>query len=540
MSDTLGQFGLTLVYALRALGVRTVDPPLAPIRRDPPAAGVIVADRLAPDPAAVVVIAGLRVGDPDALGVSAAASLACHPDSIGIVPAGRGARDPAARAIIVARRGGGDPTAVLRVIAVSRGRDPEAALVVVARRRDVVDGLHPAAVAVVVPAGRALDPATVAVEMAGRVVAGDRIGVPGAFAVVEAIGPRAVRLASTEKEDAALSLTVAVVAASNGPLLLLDEGLAVMVASQSFCRAFALDPTTVVGSSVFQLGRGEWNVPQLRSLLTSTAAGNPPPEAYEFELGREGVEPRCLSVHAQRLAYLDLEEVRLLVGVTDITAARADAKARETLSRENSVLLQEVRHRIANSLQIIASVLLQGARNAQSDEARGQLQNAHHRVMSVAALERQLSASIGDKGAIGAYLSKLCGSIADSMIQEPDRIGLEVVADDAVVPANVLVSLGLITTELVINALKYAFPGGRAGKIRVAYEACGGSWTLRVTDDGAGMGGRAAPVVAGLGTGIVDALAKQLGATVAVADAVPGVSVSISHRANVGQPFART
>lgn len=344
---------------------------------------------------------------------------------------------------------------------------------------------------------------------------------------------------STEKEDAALSLTVAVVASSNGPLLLLDQGLAVVVASQSFCRDFALDPKGVVGRSVFELGRGEWNVPQLRSLLTSTAAGNPPPEAYEFELRREGAEPRCLSVHAQRLAYLDLEEVRLLVGITDITAARADAKLREALSRENSVLLQEIRHRIANSLQIIASVLLQGARKAQSEETRGQLQNAHHRVMSVAALERQLSASIGDESPIGAYLSKLCGSIADSMIQEPERIGLEVVADDAVVPANVLVSLGLITTELVINALKYAFPDGRAGKIRVTYEARGGSWTLRVTDDGAGMGGRAAPVVAGLGTSIVNALAKQLGATVAVGDAMPGVSISVSHQADGAQPLER-
>src|SRR5690606_16284209 len=122
-----------------------------------------------------------------------------------------------------------------------------------------------------------------------------------------------------------------------------------------FCRDFALDPKGAVGRSVFELGRGEWNVPQLRSLLTSTAAGDPPPEAYEFELRREGAETRCLSVHAQRLAYLDLEEVRLLVGITDITAARADAKAREALSRENSVLLQEIRHRIANSLQIIAS-----------------------------------------------------------------------------------------------------------------------------------------------------------------------------------------
>jgi two-component sensor histidine kinase len=345
-----------------------------------------------------------------------------------------------------------------------------------------------------------------------------------------------VSYTATEREDAALSLTVAVVASSNGPLLLLDEDSNVVVASGSFCRAFAVDGNTIVGKSMLDLGDGEWNVPQLRSLLMTTAAGDPPIEAYEFDLRRSGPEALRLSVHAQRLAYLDLDQIRLLVAVTDVTEARADAKAKETLTRENVVLLQEVRHRVANSLQIIASVLLQGARRTQSEEARIHLRDAHNRVMSVAAVERQLSASTGDKVQIRTYLTKLCGSIGDSMIQDPGRITLEVVSDEAAVSANHSVSLGLIATELIINALKHAFRDGRAGKITVTYKTRQGSWTLGVRDDGAGMPADPANAIAGLGTSIVQALARQLAATVQVADANPGVSISVAHVATLGAP----
>lgn len=97
-----------------------------------------------------------------------------------------------------------------------------------------------------------------------------------------------------------------------------------------------------------------------------------------------------------------------------------------------------------------------------------------------------------------------------------------------VVPANRSVSLGLITTELVINALKHAFPEGRSGKIRVAYEEQRGSWSLEVSDDGTGMA-PGVKAVAGLGTSIVQALARQLDATVRVDDAKPGVLVSVAH-----------
>ena len=83
--------------------------------------------------------------------------------------------------------------------------------------------------------------------------------------------------------------------------------------------------------------------------------------------------------------------------------------------------------------------------------------------------------------------------------------------------AEASVSLGLIVTELVINALKHAFPRHRKGKICVDYRSDGRAWTLSVRDTGIGMPEDAADAKPGLGTGIVEALARQLGATVEVA-----------------------
>jgi two-component system, sensor histidine kinase PdtaS len=91
------------------------------------------------------------------------------------------------------------------------------------------------------------------------------------------------------------------------------------------------------------------------------------------------------------------------------------------------------------------------------------------------------------------------------------------------------VSLGLIVTELVINALKHAFPGERSGKIKVGYHSHGPNWTLSVTDNGIGMPADAAAVKPGLGTSIVQALTMQLHAVVEIADANPGTAVSIAH-----------
>ena len=129
-------------------------------------------------------------------------------------------------------------------------------------------------------------------------------------------------------------------------------------------------------------------------------------------------------------------------------------------------------------------LILQSARKAQSEESRGQLRDAHNRVMSVAALQQQLATSqIGDV-ALQPYFAQLCDSIGPSMIQDHDQISLKVEVDDGLVDANTSISLGLLVTELVINCLKHAFPNGRKGQITVRYRHQGPAWTLEVEDDG--------------------------------------------------------
>jgi len=193
-------------------------------------------------------------------------------------------------------------------------------------------------------------------------------------------------------------------------------------------------------------------------------------------------------------------------------------------------LLQELQHRVANSLQIIASVLMQSARRVQSDETRTHLYSAHSRVMSIATLQKQLAVTSNNEVELRPYLKELCASIGASMIDDADRVSLSSSADDSKATANVSVSLGLIVTELVINALKHAFPDpDQSGSVTVDYEAQGEGWALNVEDDGVGIAAGDGQGTPGLGTGIVDALAKQLGATVTVSDKGPGTKVSVVH-----------
>jgi two-component sensor histidine kinase len=215
--------------------------------------------------------------------------------------------------------------------------------------------------------------------------------------------------------------------------------------------------------------------------------------------------------------------------VSDLTEARIAEKLKDDLLREKAVLLQEVQHRIANSLQIIASVLLQSARNVLSDESRLHLTDAHHRVMSIATVQKQLAATTEGEVELRPYFSQLCQSLGASMIRDHARQSIEVDRDNSVVSADVSVSLGLIVTELVINALKHAFPDDRAGLISVGYKSTGPNWALTVEDDGVGMPSDKREASPGLGTSIVEALARQLHARVGVAARHPGTAISIIH-----------
>ena len=327
--------------------------------------------------------------------------------------------------------------------------------------------------------------------------------------------------------EAADNLALAVIGSSNAPVLLLDDELNLVAASDSFFDTFEIDRARSENRKLSELGEGEWALPQLGFLLRATATGSAKIEAYEMDLVRGGRPDRRLIVNARKLDYFDADNVRLLMSVADVTDARINDELKDRLLRDKEILLKELQHRVANSLQIIASVLMQSARRVRSEQARGHIRDAGNRVMSIAALQRQLSASQLEEVALSAYFAELCASIGASMIGDHDQITLGVSVDGSTVKAEDSVRLGLIVTELVINALKHGFPRHRHGKIEVDYHATGTGWALTVRDTGIGMPADRADVQPGLGTSIVDALALQLGASVKVAGANPGTLVSI-------------
>lgn len=200
------------------------------------------------------------------------------------------------------------------------------------------------------------------------------------------------------------------------------------------------------------------------------------------------------------------------------------------LLQQKETLLQEVQHRVANSLQIIAGILMLKARTVQSAETRLHLQDAYRRVLSVATLQRHLQAS-GQGGMIelAPYLRRLCDIMAASMIDDNRSISLQMEADVGSALPDDAVSIGLIITELVTNALKYAFPSGARGEVSVRYDAEGVRWRLSVSDNGVGLR-KNGPGHAGLGTSIVGALATQLNAHVETCSNSHGTTVSITRR----------
>jgi len=333
---------------------------------------------------------------------------------------------------------------------------------------------------------------------------------------------------TSKSRDVASSLGMAVVFASTTPLLLLDADLTIEAASGSFCRAFDLGPDKVTGADLATLGSGEWSGPQLRSLLQATLAGDAAIDAYELDLVRTDLPTRHLILNAHRLDYVGSEDARIALAVLDVTEARLTEKLKDDAVREKQVLLQELHHRVANSLQIIASVLMLSARKVQSDEARNHLHDAHHRVMSIATLQRQLSAPRAGDVVLQSYFTELCDSIGAAMIYDRRLLALSAIVDESITSSEVSVSLGLIVTELVINSLKHAFPDrARPGQITVEYSKQSSGWRLAVDDNGVGMPADRADRKSGLGTGIVDALARQLGASVTITDANPGTRVAI-------------
>lgn len=331
-------------------------------------------------------------------------------------------------------------------------------------------------------------------------------------------------------------LTRAIIDTIREPLLVLDADLRILVASPSFYTTFKVLPSDTNGKLVYELGNGQWNIPALRGLLKGVIPDNATVDAFEVEHDFPTIGKRIMLLSSREIRYENGQRKSLLT-IYDVTERRALEEQRERLIQQKDLLLKEMRHRVANSLQLIASILLIKAGIVESEETRTHLEDAYDRIMSIATVQRQLDpVALGDEVAVKPYLEALCASLTRSMVGGRRPITIHVLADEGTTSSEAAISFGLLTTELVINAIKHAFPENRTGTVMVTYESRGPAWTLSIADNGVGQSKQAPDSRHGLGTSIVAALADQLHAETHTESSPTGTKVSFTHTASTPNP----
>jgi len=182
-----------------------------------------------------------------------------------------------------------------------------------------------------------------------------------------------------------------------------------------------------------------------------------------------------------------------------------------------TVLLKEIHHRVKNNLAVISSLLSTQARSTGNADARRVLEESQQRVYSMSLIHEHLYKNERlDRIDFSTYIQQLLRGLNSIFMLEPSRILVEMKVDSVELPVEQAVPCGLILNELLSNALKYAFPDGRNGKIAVLFhESSQGSLELVIEDDGIGL---PADVVfkgstGSLGLQIVEVLVKQLDGT---------------------------
>lgn len=192
--------------------------------------------------------------------------------------------------------------------------------------------------------------------------------------------------------------------------------------------------------------------------------------------------------------------------------ARAEEEIR--LGKERAeALLSEVNHRVANSLALVASLLRLQIANAKTEDVKAELAETQARITAIAGMHRSLYTSDDVRHVdLGIYLPNLVGELEHSLASAERPIAVSVKAQSLSLKSDRAVSVGMIVTELVTNAYKYAYPDGESGEIRVVLQKQGdNSALLSVEDDGIGMAEDVKPKGTGLGSRIIKSMAASLG-----------------------------
>jgi two-component sensor histidine kinase len=193
------------------------------------------------------------------------------------------------------------------------------------------------------------------------------------------------------------------------------------------------------------------------------------------------------------------------------------------------VLLHEVNHRVANSLALVAAFVSLQAQAVSDPSVRSALAEINNRIYAIAGVHRHLYSSKDVRVVeISDYLAILLRDLEATFRQAGHASKVRLTAERVEVPTDNAVSIGIVVTELITNAFKYAYPNNEAGEIRVRLAKSGSDKAiLSVEDDGIGWTGEGAIKGTGAGRGIINDLARGLGSHITYDAARRGCRASL-------------
>jgi two-component sensor histidine kinase len=213
-------------------------------------------------------------------------------------------------------------------------------------------------------------------------------------------------------------------------------------------------------------------------------------------------------------AIKELESPVVLVGRFALREAEED----------RFLLLREMHHRLANTLTVLASVIRREFAASLLPDVNHSLARCEARIVAFGKLNRALVVGAADERiSLRCYVERLCEALSEALLG-PFGIRCEVFADAGELPAEVCERLGLVISELVMNAAKHGFDGDKDVVIRVEIQKQKECWVCVVADNGAGI--KSLP--RGVGSKIVEQLVAAIGGTLVRKTGLDGTVVLVT------------